>query len=101
MGGGLTMSKPRKSINPTRRNFHVAGEATRVRSWPATSSITTYWGSLIPVARTIRVAAGIPIAIARIVSKSATPGCTEDEIYRVSTHHKRIVAADPHVPGPG
>jgi hypothetical protein len=95
------MSKPRKSIKPTNRDFHATGTEIRVMSWPATSSMTTNPGSLSPAARATRVAAGIPIHIVTPASKAAAIACQLGGIQRVSPHQISTVASDAHVPGPG
>src|SRR5437899_7680067 len=44
------MSNPRKSIKPSKRDFHDIGTAINAISWPATSSMTTHCGSFEPLA---------------------------------------------------
>lgn len=66
------MSKARKSIKPVRKVFHARGTAMSAINCPATSSITTICGSLLPKARDTRVAAGIPIAMTNTANPIAT-----------------------------
>jgi hypothetical protein len=47
------------------------------------------------------VAAGTPIAIVRTARENATGGCQPGEIQRARSHHKRTVAAEAQLPGPG
>src|SRR5206468_4061359 len=82
-GGGFTMSNPRKSIKPSKRDFHDIGTAINAISWPATSSMTTHCGSFEPLALETRVAAGIPTAIASRASRIAAQGCQYAPIQRV------------------
>lgn len=95
------MSKTRKSIKPARKVFHASGTAISAINCPATSSITTNWGSLVPDARATRVAAGIPIAVTKAARPSATGarrfGCRP----RDNAAHRSTLVADAHVPGPG
>jgi len=95
------MSNPRKSIKPSKRDFHDIGTAINAISWPATSSMTTHCGSFEPLALETRVAAGIPTAIASRASRIAAQGCQYAPIQRVISHHKTTVAAEAQVPGPG
>ena len=71
-GGGLTISKALKSIKPARKVFHARGTAIRAISCPATSSMTTNWGSFMAEARATRVAAGMPIRVTRTARAMAT-----------------------------
>src|SRR5438067_3561733 len=100
-GGGFTMSNPRKSIKPSKRDFHEIGTAISVMNWPATSSMTTHWGSFEPLARDAKVAAGIPMTTASRASRIAAQGCQYAPIQRVISHHNTTVAAEAQVPGPG
>ena len=59
------MSKALKSIKPARKVFHVNGTAIKAMSCPATSSMTTNWGSFFPEARQTWVAAEIPMTMTR------------------------------------
>src|SRR5205807_2976178 len=95
------MSNPRKSIKPSKRDFHDIGTAINAISWPATSSMTTHCGSFEPRARGTGVAAGIPTSIASRASRIAAQGCQYAPIQRVISHHKTTVAAEAQVPGPG
>jgi len=95
------MSKARKSIKLATKVFHASGTAMSAINCPATSSITTNCGSLLPDAREMRVAAGIPIAVANAASPSATGahrfGCRP----RDKAAHSSTLVADAQVPGPG
>src|SRR6185437_15201529 len=98
-GGGLKISKQRKSIRLSRRYFQVSGARISGNICPATSSITTKPGSLMPLSRTTRVLAGIPIAGPAIaVTAATTERCSA---LRASAHHSNTVTVDAHVPGPG
>src|SRR5207248_3989179 len=70
-------------------------------NWPATSSMTTHWGSFEPLARDAKVAAGIPMTTASRASRIAAQGCQYAPIQRVISHHNTTVAAEAQVPGPG
>ena len=65
------ISKARKNIKPASKLFHESGTAISAMSCPATSSITTNWGSFSPDARATRVAAGMPIDVIRTASAMA------------------------------
>src|SRR5437899_7563584 len=95
------MSNPRKSIKPSKRDFHDIGVAINVISWPATSSMTTHWGSFEPLARDAKVAAGIPMTTASRASRIAAQGGQYAPTQRVISPHQTTVAAEAQVPGPG
>jgi hypothetical protein len=106
IGKGLRISKTRKSIRPTRNVFHDRGTAINETSWPATSSMTTNCGSLMPVARTTRVEAGMPMSVttktAMIVARVRLPtGMSEDVDADNTAPHRTMVAIEAQVPGPG
>src|SRR5579884_771868 len=63
--------------------------------------MTTNPGSLMPVSRETRVAAGIPIAVAMMASAMAAKVWEGAGIHRQRIHQSRTVARDAHVPGPG
>ena len=100
-GGGLTISKARKSTKPARKVFHARGAAIRAMVCPATSSITTNCGSLTPEALATWVAAGIPINVTSRARAIATgvrdvAGSADAKAVQSTT-----AAAEPQVPGPG
>ena len=66
------MSKALKSIKPAAKVFHVRGTAIKAISCPATSSMTTNCGSLVPEARATCVAAGMPIRVTKIARAMTT-----------------------------
>jgi hypothetical protein len=101
MGGGFRISNPRKSIKPASIVFHVTGAASKVIHWPATSSITTNCGSLIPERRAATVAAGIPTAIDNAASAAKMIDCQSGLIHCPRMYQVTTAAADPQVPGPG
>jgi hypothetical protein len=100
-GGGFTISKARKSIKPVRKVFHANGTPIRAMSWPATSSMTTDWGSFLPDARDTRVAAGMPMPAAKTASASTVPVRKLGGRLRETAAQSKTAAADPQVPGPG
>jgi hypothetical protein len=101
-GGGLKMSKPRKSIKLTIRYFHAGGTATSASICPAASSTTTNWGSAIPLVRASDPAAGIPIAAINAAAANAVSVSHSARIWWCETnHHTPTAAADVQVPGPG
>src|SRR5580658_2429471 len=100
-GGGLTMSNALKSIRLARKVFHARGTAIRAISWPATSSMTTNWGSLTPDARATRVAAGIPTSVTRAAMAITTGVRTDGVNWCAMTAQITTVAVDAQVPGAG
>ena len=72
IGGGFTISNARKSIKPASSGFQRMGQAIRVTSCPATSSMTTCCGSFLPQPRASSVAAGIPMAVTTTISTRMT-----------------------------
>ena len=101
IGGGFTISNPRKSIKPSSRDFHAIGTAISVISCPATSSMTTNCGSFNAEARATRVAAGIPTQQSLRSQQEPPRAARTGASQRASSHHRRTVAAEPQVPGPG
>src|SRR5581483_211416 len=100
-GGGFQISNARKSIKPSKTDFHENEAPVRAINCPATSSMTTNCGSLIPVLRATCVAAGMPVitttaAALMVAGNSHFPG-----ISRAANAHTMTVASDPQVPGPG
>src|SRR5262249_53948645 len=95
------MSNPRKSIKPASRVFHDTGANSNVIHWPATSSRTTFCGSLAPELLDSTVAAGIPATTTIRMKHPRTAGCSLPAIPRDSTNHTNVAASDPQVPGPG
>src|SRR5215467_2574089 len=95
------MSNPRKSIKPASRVFHDSGTNSNVIHWPATSSITTFSGSLRPELLATTVAAGIPATTTIRMQHPRTAGCSLPAIPRARTSHTNVAASDPQVPGPG
>lgn len=100
-GGGFRISKIRKSIKPARKVFHVSGTEISAISCPATSSITTNCGSLVPDARATWVDAGMPIRVTRSAAAIPTGIRSVGLNSYAAADHNRTVAADPQVPGPG
>jgi hypothetical protein len=101
IGGGFIMSKARKSIKLIRKVFHAGGTPINAINWPATSSITTDCGSLLPSAREARVAAGMPTPAAKAATANAVPVRKLAGRERDRAAQSKTVAADPQVPGPG
>src|SRR5208337_1895705 len=77
------------------------GQAIRVTSWPATSSMTTCEGSFVRQPRASSVAAGIPIAVTATISARITGTRASAGSCDASAHHSSVAASEPHVPGPG
>src|SRR5919109_223684 len=63
--------------------------------------MTTNPGSLRPLSRSTRVAAGIPSAVASTARLITVPVCHEELIQWLTSHQSKTVAADPQLPGPG
>ena len=95
------ISKALKSIKPARKVFHASGIAISAISWPATSSMTTICGSLLPNPRATLVAAGMPISVTASATAISTGTRDEGGRKRASTAHSTTVIADAQVPGPG
>ena len=101
MGGGFTISNPRKSIKPASRVFHVSGTNRKVSHCPRTSSMTTNWGSFDPDACATRAAAGMPTAIAIPMRAARTGVWNGGGRARPAANQISAEASDPQVPGPG
>src|SRR6202521_2420019 len=63
--------------------------------------MTTYGGSLRPLARATCVAAGIPAKTAARASRPAAQGCQPGPIQRPRSHQRTTVVPEHQVPGPG
>ena len=70
-------------------------------SCPATSSITTNCGSLIPEPRQTNVAAGIPISVTAAAATTVASVRLPAGMRELASPHKIIVDNEPQVPGPG
>src|SRR5271165_50945 len=77
------------------------GQAIRVTSWPATSSMTMCEGSFVLQPRASSVAAGIPIAVTTTISTSITGTRAAAGSCDANAHQSSTAASEPHVPGPG
>src|SRR6185312_4571516 len=100
-GNGFTMSKLRKSIKPASMYFQFTGMAINAIIWPATSSITTNPGSLIPLSRATTVEGGMPIRVTSTETATAAGTCHPEGSHKPAAHQSAIVAADAQVPEPG
>ena len=101
IGNGFRISKTRKSIRPARNVFHAKGTAMRVTSCPATSSMTTNWGSSTPATRATRVAAGMPMSVTKAAATMVAQVRLAAGMWELANHQTMTVATDPQVPGPG
>ena len=63
--------------------------------------MTTIWGSLRPLSRATRVAAGMPIAVAAAAIARVISGVAEPGKRRITANQISVAAIDPIVPGPG
>src|SRR5690349_12950290 len=100
-GNGFTMSKLRKSIKPASMYFQCSGTAIKAIICPATSSITTKPGSLMPLSRATTVEGGIPITVTATEITSAERVSHAAGIQWPAPHHSKTVTAAAHVPDPG
>src|ERR1051326_3302688 len=100
-GNGFTMSKLRKSIKPASMYFQFTGTAINAIIWPATSSITTNPGSLMPLSRATTVEGGIPISVTSTEIAIAVGIIQAEGISSPAAHQIAIVTAAAHVPEPG
>src|ERR1035437_1905024 len=75
----------------------------RAIHWPATSSMTTNWGSLRPDSRATMVAAGMPSRRGRTIpaSSSRTRICGAGWMPQATPAQMSTAATEPQVPGPG
>ena len=64
IGQGFQMSKTRNAIRPSMAKGICGRHSVSASHCPATSSMTTICGSLRPLSRATRVAAGMPTAVA-------------------------------------
>ena len=95
------MSNALKSIKPASKVFHVRGTAMSAMSCPATSSMTTNWGSFVPEERQTFVAAGMPISVTSSASPITAGVRWLGGMAYANALHNKTVAADAQVPGPG
>src|SRR6478609_244473 len=100
-GKGFTMSKLRKSIKPASRYFQCSGTAIKAIICPATSSITTNPGSLMPLSRATTVEGGIPITVTTKEITSAERVSHAAGSQWPAPHQSKTVTAAAHVPEPG
>lgn len=101
IGKGFKISKTRKSIRPDRSVFQERGTAIKETSCPATSSMTTNDGSLIPVARTTRVEAEMPVSMTTTAARRIAKVRFGAGMMEHAAAHSKTVATEAHVPGPG
>src|ERR1700704_374842 len=100
-GNGFTMSKLRKSIKPASMYFQFTGTAINAIIWPATSSITTNPGSLIPLSRATTVDGGMPISVRSPETAIETGTSEAIGSHLLAAHQRATVMAEAHVPEPG
>src|ERR1035437_5771299 len=75
----------------------------RAIHWPATSSMTTNWGSLRPDSRATMVAAGMPSRRVRAIPASSSRSriCGAGWMPQPTPAQMSTAATEPQVPGPG
>lgn len=93
-GNGLSWSKRRNSRKAATSPGTVVGAPRQVIVMPATSSMTTNWGSFCPVACETRDAAQMPTSVMR-AAQAASVTLPNGRMSR----HRGRAPADPAVPG--
>jgi hypothetical protein len=102
-GHGFTTSNRRKNTNANKTCRISTGHAARAHHCPATSSMTTYPGSSLPLSRSMIDPAGMPTRVtvsAATAVASATPVVLRCAA-RAAKNHTTAATSDAHVPGPG